>query len=197
MRRHILFLGSGILLLATTGIIYIPKFATQGLAGIELTFLSNFASGLLLALDGILRMQKKKAVRQEFHISASGILLCVLLISVACIGEANFSGFFMFLHVFNPLLATILTIVFTYQNQIRFLPTFVGTFLFALLYLIYVILYGYQSGDWLYSIINVQEKGFPFVILFFLIICAILAGLEYGLYYCSKLLHERSAKRIS
>ena len=98
MKRNPLIIGAGILFLVTTGLIYVPKFMKQGLAGIELTFIANFFTGLLLLLDALLQ-KKKGGLRQELHLVSVSILICVMLISVACIGEANFSSAFLFLHL--------------------------------------------------------------------------------------------------
>lgn len=192
MKRNLLFIGIGALLLITTGMIYIPKFMHQGLAGIELTFISNFFTGLLLTLDGFRGLLKKQPLCQELYLAADSVLLCVLLISLACIGEANFSGPFIFLHVINPVIATLLVFFYTYRTPVKLLRTFLCTILFATFYLTYVIIYGYVSGDWLYSIINVPEKGVGFVVIFLLIMSIILAGLEYGLHKISKWISRRS-----
>ena len=192
MKKHLLFLGAGILFLVTTGLIYIPKFGRQGLNGIELTFLTNFSTGLLFVLIGIQGIRKQKPIAQSFLICAGSILFCVLLISLLCIGEANFSGPFLFLHVLNPLLATILIIVFTYQSKTRLLKTFVGTLLTATAYFVYVIWYGYSSGDWLYSVINVPEKGVLSVAAFYLVFAVLIPLLEFSMYRISKLFYEKT-----
>lgn len=194
MKRVFALIATGVLFLVTTGMIYVPKFMNQGLAGIELTFLSNFAGGFLLTWDGLRGLQKKKQVRQEYYLAACSVLLCVLLISVACIGEANFSGPFMFLHVINPMLFAGMTVAFTYQREIKLFCAVAGTVFLAMLYLIYVIIYGYYSGDWLYSIVNVQEKGIWFVVIFFLVMSVVLAGLEWALYKSSEMVHKRAEK---
>lgn len=191
MKRSLLFSGAGILFLITTGLVYIPKFMNQGLAGIELTFLSNFFTGFLLILD-VLSERKKKAIRQELHLASTGILICVMLISIACIGEANFNGPFMFLHVINPLLATVLLITYTYRGKINFTATYLGTLCFSIFYFIYVVLYGWYTDDWLYSIVNIKEKGLLFVICLFLILMFLLTSIEYILHKLSYRAYKKS-----
>ena len=195
MKKKLLFIGTSILLLITTGMIYVPKFINQGLQGIELTFLSNFGAGLLLLWDGIRSFGKRKHLPQGYHLASSCILLCVLLISVLCIGEANFSGPFLFLHVINPLLVTILTLLYTYQEPLKLHKTMISTLTFATLYLLYVIWYGYRSGDWLYSVINIPESGLLSVLLFYLTAAIGVVILEYIVYRGSRWFH--STKNIS
>jgi len=193
MKRALLFFGAGILFFVTTGLVYIPKFMNQGLAGIELTFLSNFFAGLLLILDVWLE-KKQKSVRQELHLASTAILICVMLISVACIGEANFSGPFMFLHVINPLLATVLLVTYTYRGVINLRATYLGTFCFSLFYIVYVVLYGWYTDDWLYSIINIREKGLPYVICLFLVMMILLVCIEYALHKLSYRIYKKSGR---
>ena len=193
MKQTLLFSGAGVLFIVTTGLAYIPKFINQGFAGIELTFLANFSAALLLLIDIVLK-KKNKYVRQGLYLASTGILICVMLISVACIGEANFSGPFIFLHVINPLLATALTITYTYHGAVNFAATFLGTFAFSVAYIVYAVSYGWYTGDWLYSIINIEEKGFVFVILLFIGLMAVLVGLEYGLHKLSYRIHRKSER---
>lgn len=176
----------GILFLITTAIIYIPKFSRQGLMGIELTFLSNFASGILLLWDSLYGMWNKRHLPQGFHLASGCILFFVLLISLLCFGEANFIGAFLFLHIINPLLYVMLIILFTYQCPIKLSFVFLGTLLSATIYFVYVIVYGLYSGDWLYSVINVRDSGIAKVLLFYFIVTLCVPILEYTLYKLSK-----------
>lgn len=191
MKKNLIFVVSSVLLLVTTAIIYVPKFSRQGLTGIELTFLSNFVAGILLLLDSLYGILKKLYIPQSFHLITGSILLCVLLISLLCIGEANFSGVFMFLHVINPLLYAVLVILFTYQRPIKLSFVFIGTLVLTMLYFIYVILYGLYSGDWLYSVINIREKGIGNVVLFYVAAVSCVLLLECLFYKTSKAVSKR------
>lgn len=185
-----LFCGAGVLFLVTTGLVYVPKFINQGLAGIELTFLANFTAGILLIMEAWL-VSKEKAVRQEMHLFSACILICVMLVSVACIGEANFSGPFMFLHVINPLIAVLLIVMYTYSGVFNFVGISLGTLCFSLSYIVYAVLYGMHTGDWLYSIINIEEKGLLFVICLYLGLLVFVISMECVLYRLSRWIDKK------
>lgn len=189
--KKTIFAVIGSLLLITTGIAYVPKFSIQGLQGIELTFLANFFTGLLLLWDGWLQMRKRSQVKQEYHLAMDGILMCVLLICIFCFREATFSGPFLFLHIINPLIVTVVVIVFTYQGPINLCKMLLSTGIPALLYFVYVVLYGYRSGEWLYSVINVQEKGVIYVAVFCVTSSIIIFGMECLVYKASKIIGGR------
>ena len=123
MKKNCIYMAVGALLIITTAIIYIPKFIKQGLNGIELTFIANFITGILLIVGGLYGMALKKHLAQEYYLASNGVLLCVMLVSLFCWGEANFSGAFMFLHLINPIIVTILVLVSTYKGKISVIKT--------------------------------------------------------------------------
>ena len=192
MKKNLVFLVISTLLLVTTGIVYIPKFLNQGLHGIELTFLANLGSGLLLLYDGIQGICKKNSLPQYWYLTADVIMIGVLLVCLYCIGEANFSGPFLFLHILNPIIFTILVVTSTYQGPIKLRKACCSILIITILYLIYVIAYGYQSGDWLYSIINIPEKGLMYVLLFSTIVLAIIQVIGFIIYHISKWYYLKS-----
>src|SRR5574344_531302 len=104
---------SGLLFITTALITYIPLFVENFGPEIELTLISNLFAGILFFCGGVYGITKKKEFPQVVYMDSVVLLQLVFLICMAFIGEFNFSGAFVFLHIVNPILATLELIVFT------------------------------------------------------------------------------------
>jgi hypothetical protein len=154
---------TGILLLVTVGIVYFPSAMKNGMYEFELTFLSNTIVGLIFLCGGIYGLIKKRNLPQPLYCNGILLLQMVFLNCMAFIGEFNFSGGYIFLHIVNPLLATVVFFTCTSCMKMPGFKLLLSALLFPVAYLIYVITYGYLSGYWLYGILNIPEKGTVFV----------------------------------
>ena len=82
---------------------------------VELTCVSNMLGGLLLLLDGVLNITKKKAFPNAFYMN---ITVSILIVFLVCMGSLigaykfNFNGAFFFMHVINPIVFVVYYIIF-------------------------------------------------------------------------------------
>ena len=81
--KRMLFCGAGVLFLVTTGLVYVPKFINQGLAGIELTFLANFTAGILLIMEVWLVSKEKSCPSRDASLFCLHTYLCY--VSFSCL----------------------------------------------------------------------------------------------------------------
>ena len=162
--RYLIQIFTGILFISTVGIAYLPSALENGMCEFELTFLSNLVMGCVFLTAGVKGLLKKKNLSQTIYINSVILLQIVFLICMAFIKEFNFSGAFMFLHVVNPILATVEVFLFNECKEMPKPGTVFSALVFPILYLTYAIVYGYISGHWIYGIINIPERGIIFVL---------------------------------
>lgn len=110
---------------------------------------------------------------------------------MAFIGEFNFSEAFLFLHVINPIAATAEFLAFTSCRKMPSIKLLLTALIFPLIYLIYAVVYGCISGNWIYGIINVQEKGIAFVSVLVVVAAAGILLLEWIQYKINYLLSQK------
>lgn len=154
----------GLLLIGTVLWSYLPSVIENGMHEFELTFLSNSITGIIMIVGGIRELIRKKDLPIWLYVDSVVMLQIVFLICMAFIGEFNFSGGFMFLHVVNPILATLVILLWCKRSEPVRCWHVLGAVLFPLIYFIYVIIYGYTSGVWIYGILNIPQMGFAFVL---------------------------------
>lgn len=198
--KQIVFILTGLLLLVTVGITYLPNILKNGLYEFELTLLSNTITGMLFIIGGIYGICKKKDLPHTLYLNSVLLLQLVFFICMAFISEFRFSGGYVFLHIINPIIATIVYISLTECRKMPGIKVFLSALIFPFVYLIYVITYGFLSGFWLYGILNIDEHGLPFVtVLVLLILCGLilLEWLQYKLcYHINKKRNCKTDKRI-
>lgn len=163
--KYIIMIFTGILFIATVGILYVPHIIENGLHEFELTFLSNIFVGLVFMIGGIYGLACKKNLPQPLYMNFIIVLQLVFCICMAFVDEFNFSGLFIFLHIFNPVLATIELFLLTDCDKKPSDRVIFSSLILPFIYLAYVIIYGYKSGFWIYGIVNIPERGIKFVLL--------------------------------
>jgi hypothetical protein len=166
-------LAVGILMIVTVGIAYLPSALQNGMYEFELTFLSNLMLGVLYTCGGLRGIFKRKALPQQLYCNVLLLLQMVFLICMGFIGEFHFYGAYLFLHIVNPILATAVFFVCTSCSKMPGKKALASALLFPCVYLIYVIVYGYLSGYWLYGILNIPDRGILFVTI---LVAAVAAG---------------------
>lgn len=165
--KSICFLLTGMMMLISSLCIYLPEVIKDiSLLG-QLTFLSNFLSGILFLIGGIRGLCKKKDFSRTAYLNATMVLTLVMVVATLFGMNRNF-GLFI-LHVVNPIIGIIMFLLFTakekkYSNKCLF-----TTLIFPTLYLAYAISYGYLSGVWMYGFINIPQKGWGFMLIFIVI----------------------------
>lgn len=185
---------SGLLFITTALITYIPLFVENFGPEIELTLISNLFAGILFFCGGVYGITKEKEFPQVVYMDSVVLLQLVFLICMAFIGEFNFSGAFVFLHIVNPILATLELLLFTAHDGKPTVRMLLSSIAFPACYLIYVMIYGFLSGNWIYGILNIQKQGLPFVLLFVFIACIGILLLVYLQYKISSYVSKRINK---
>lgn len=189
-----LMLLSGLLFIITALLAYIPIFVDNFSTEIELTLISNLFTGILFFCGGLYGIIKKKEFRQVVYMDSVVVLQLVFLTCMAFIGEFNFSGAFVFLHVINPIIATIELLVFTVYDGAPTVRMLLSSIVFPACYLIYVMIYGLLSGNWIYGILNISKQEIQFVLLFVTIACIGIVLLTYFQYKISSYVSKKINK---
>lgn len=173
---------TGILFIVTVGMAYLPGILQNGMYEYELTFLSNTIVGVLFICGGIYGVIRRRDFPQFVYMNFVILMQLVFIICIVFINEFRFFGVYLFLHVINPIAATIELHLFTTSKKKATIKLVVTALIFPAVYFIYVIVYGYISGYWMYGILNIPDRGFPFVLILVLTISAgivLLVKLQY------------------
>ena len=160
----------------------------------ELTFLSNFSTGLFLLVIGILWLCNK-SVPQFLFLDFTILLLIVFGVCMAFAAEFNFAGGFAFLHIVNPLLMLAFYFFFSNQSKVKW------QFLFTILampsiYIIFALIFGATTGNYIYFFLDYARYGVGYTVLFILGIAVGLTAFGTGLYFLNGLIHKRILKSI-
>ena len=147
--KYVVQLITGLLFLVQVVIAYLPSVLENGLYEIELTFLSNSMMGMIFIIGGLMGIIKKRDLPHVIYMNCVVLLQIVFLICMAFIKEFNFSGPFIFLHIADPILATIEVLLFCESRKKPTVITILSALIFPMVYLTYAIIYGYVSGNWL------------------------------------------------
>lgn len=152
----------------------------------ELTFLSNFVTGVVLLAAAALR-RKGKDVPQLVLLCLTCLLLAVFLISA--VFRFGFGGGFFFLHLVNPLavLAFFLALCDMHQVKMRVIP---AVLVMPLAYLVFALIFGRVTGNYPYPFLDYETAGVGYTAVFvvFTALGLLLAG--YGLCFCNRFLHK-------
>ena len=160
----------------------------------ELTFLSNCLTGLFLLIVGILWLCNK-SVPQFLFLDFTILLLIVFSVCMAFIAKFNFDGGFAFLHIVNPLIMFVFYLFLSNQIKVKW------QFLFTVLvmptaYLIFALLFGATTGNYIYFFLDYAKYGVGYTILFILGILMGLIAVSFGLYFLNRLIHKHILKNI-
>ncbi len=159
--------------------------------GLELTFISNFFSGIFYIIIGILILVKVK-IPQLLFLIPSALLIIVMLGSI--IFQQRFYGSYLFLHLLNPLLSMIYTLFFTKQEcKLRFVP--IPSIPLAVYYLFSQI-YGIITGDFIHSFLDPNQMGTGIMIAIVIggALCDI--AIAYMCYFVNKIIVKIICKRF-
>lgn len=160
----------------------------------ELTFLSNFSTGLFLFITGVLWLCNK-SVPQFLFLDFTILLLIVFGVCMAFVAEFNFDGGFAFLHIVNPLL--MLTFYLFLSNQADMKRQFLFTILvMPIVYMIFALIFGATTGNYIYFFLDYTKYGAGYTILFILGIAIGLIAVGTGLYFLNILIHKRILKEV-
>ncbi len=159
--------------------------------GLELTFISNFFSGIFYIIIGILILVKVK-IPQLLFLIPSTLLIIVMLGSI--IFQQGFYGSYLFLHLLNPLLSMIYTLFLTKQDcKLRFVP--LASIPLAVYYLFSQI-FGIITGNFIHSFLDPNQMGTGIMIAIVIggALCDI--AIAYMCYFINKIIVKISYKRF-
>lgn len=193
--KYIIQLITGLFFLINVAVAYLPSVLENGMYEFELTFLSNSIMGVVFLTGGLMGIIKKRDLPQVIYINSVVLLQIVFLICMVFINEFNFSGSFCFLHIVDPIIATIEVYLFCESRKSPNLLRIFSALIFPAVYLTYAILYGYVSGYWLYGIINIPDRGLGFVSGVVMGTALIIIGLTWFQYRLSRKRFMKTEKR--
>lgn len=159
----------------------------------ELTFLSNLATGLFLLITTRLA-RKGKAIPQILYLDFTLLLFMVFLICIAFINEFNFTGAIFFLHIVNPLMLIGYLFIFIDLSTINNFLHVLTVMIIPFAYLMFAVIYGSITGNYIYFFLNYKEKGIVYSLTFILIVSICLVAIGYAFFFINRLFHMRKNK---
>lgn len=150
----------------------------------ELTFLSNFSTGIFMLIAGILLCVDKKAP-QILFLDFAMLLLIVFGVTVSFSGNFNMTGDMFFLHVINPVLVIAYYFIFSDQTTTKkkLLPT---VLCMPVTYLIFAVFYGRITGNYIYFFLDYKTNGMGYMCLFVLGIAVGTVLIGFLMYYLNR-----------
>lgn len=189
MIENIVKITVGLLMIVVALIGYIP----QPEYLVELTCVSNTLGGLLLLVDGILNIVKKKNIPNSLYLNVAVSILTVFLVcmgSLTGIYRFNFKGAFFFMHVINPIVFIVCYMLFVNEQgrKIRFVLT---APIMIIIYLVFDYIRCQFTGKFVYGFIEPKELIFFYAIItgFVMYIFMYLLGLS--LFALNRLVHKK------
>lgn len=162
----------------------------------ELTFLSNFSSGVFLSGTFLVRRSGRK-VPQILYFDCMMLLFLVLIVCTAFTGVFKFNGPFFFLHMLNPLLMILYYFLFCDMNRVHKARQVLSALAAPFLYLIFAAVYGKTTGDSIYFFLNVKEYGYGYCISFAAVLSATLVMIGCAMFFLNRIIHSTGAQGTS
>lgn len=162
--------------------IVLPCVEWQGF-GIELTFISNFFSGIFYFVSGVLILLKIKIPHLLF-LMPSSLLIIVMLGSI--VFQQGLVGNMLFLHLLNPLLSMLYTLFLTKQEcKLRFVPI---TIIPIAIYYLFSQIHGVITQDFIHSFLDPIQMGAGIMVA--IVIGGALGSIAiaYGFYFLNKVI---------
>ncbi|MDD3947690.1 MAG: Pr6Pr family membrane protein [Clostridia bacterium] len=161
----------------------------------EYTFLSNFIVGIFLAASALFQLIKKSNIPAVLHLCSVIMLMIGMGICLSDISGFNFSGIFLFLHIINPLLVLADWFLFVPAGAIKKPQSVLFVTVLPIVYLVFLFVNGYLTGNYLYPIFDVTYMGVASVMT--TVIVALIATLlfAYLLYFLNKFFYMRNSKK--
>lgn len=152
----------------------------------ELTFLSNFLSGLFLLGTAAVLCCKRK-VPEILNLDVTMLLVLVLFVCTAFPGEFDFQGTFLFLHLLNPLFMTAYYFLFCDMNEIVKSKSVLCILFLPAAYLMFAGIFGRITGIYIYFFLDVEKSGYIYCMVFVFLLSVILLMLGYGMFRMNRL----------
>ena len=173
--------GIGAIILGCWFII-LPCIEWQGF-GIELTFISNFFSGIFYFDSGVFVLLKIKIPHLLF-LMPSTLLIIEMLGSI--VFQQGFVGNMLFLHLLNPLFSMLYTLFLTMQEcKLRLVPI---TVIPIAIYYLFSQIHGVITQDFIHSFLDPIQMGAGIMVA--IVIGGALGSIAigYGFYFLNKVI---------
>ncbi len=154
----------------------------------ELTFLSSFIVGIFFIVSGVLLIFNK-TVPQIIYLCATILLLIVFFVCIAFSNQFQMSGGFIFLHIVNPLLvlAYYLFLSDLRKTTLKLVPEVAAI---PLLYLVFVLIFGSVTDNYIYFFLNYEKVGIWYSVIFIACILVGIFVLGFALYYANRIVKK-------
>ena len=191
-RRRILAvvqLGTGLMLTGAALALYLRYLQYT----YELTFLSNFCTGVFLIAAGV-RGVKGRSVPQLPYLCFTVLLFLVMATSLAFSGNFSFSGPALFLHLINPLAVIA---CFFFASDMRQVPRKLvpAAVLMPAAYLLFALIFGAVTGNHIYFFLDYGQVGIAYTVIFVLAAGAALLLVSWLLWRVNRLLKGAGASK--
>ena len=162
----------------------------------ELTFLSNFLSGVFLSLTFFFRRSGRK-VPQILYFDCMMLLFLVLIVCAAFTGVFKFNGMFFCLHMLNPLLMIFYYFLFCDMNRVQKTRQILSALAAPMLYLVFAAGYGKVTGDSIYFFLNVKKYGYGYCVSFITVLFAAVVMLGCAMFFLNRIIQNNSPFRFN
>ncbi len=157
----------------------------------EYTFLSNATECLIMLFSGILLLSKKKHIPTFIDLCMVIMSLIMLGICLTNMSVFGFDGAFLFLHVINPVLLLLHWFFIIEKGKIRSPIYVLAVLVFPVAYMIYLFIFGYITGDYIYPVFDVNALGVLHVAIFVSIVAVVFLALAFALYFIDKRMSKK------
>ncbi len=162
--------------------IVLPCIEWQGF-GIELTFISNFFSGIFYFVSGVVVLLKIKIPHLLF-LMPSTLLIIVMLGSI--VFQQGFVGNMLFLHLLNPLFSMLYTLFLTMQEcKLRLVPI---TIIPIAIYYLFSQIHGVITQDFIHSFLDPIQMGAGIMAAIVIGGALVSIAIAYGFYFLNKVI---------
>lgn len=190
MIKNAVKIAVGLVMIVNVLIGYIP----QPEYLVELTCVSNTLGGLLLLIDGIFNVIKKKRFPNSFYLNVAVSILMVFLVCMGSFTGAykfNFKGAFFFMHVINPIAFVICYMLFVNEQgrKVRFVLT---APIMIMLYFLFDYIRSRIVGKFVYGFVEPGELTFFYAIIAGIVMYIFMYLLGLGLFALNRLVHKKA-----
>lgn len=190
MIKNAVKIAVGLVMIVNVLIDYIP----QPEYLVELTCVSNTLGGLLLLIDGIFNVIKKKRFPNSFYLNVAVSILMVFLVCMGSFTGAykfNFKGAFFFMHVINPIAFVICYMLFVNEQgrKVRFVLT---APIMIMLYFLFDYIRSRIVGKFVYGFVEPGELTFFYAIIAGIVMYIFMYLLGLGLFALNRLVHKKA-----
>ncbi len=153
----------------------------------QLTFISNSLSGILLIIDGIVGLIRKKSVPAmlyQFVLPCILTSFCSVFFVIFGWHDFNFSGMFFFMHAINPFVVLafyLFTVSINVKSKKNYLLRIFTAPALAMIYLLFDYIRFLNTGNLVYGLVSTENLTFIKALIIGVCYYASIAFMSYGL----------------